>query len=117
MATAIGAVATLASAGPALAEEDPGSVFLPGTMVASDHMTVACATEEAEKAFTQKGFPDSAASLARMTQANCKAIAPDTRLVVLSVMESGVMAVRPASGFPEEFMILVRDFRVVRRPA
>lgn len=110
-------VAPIACASLALASEEAGSAFLPGTLVSANHLAVACATEEAEKKFTPQGFPDSAASLARMTQANCKAIAPDTRLVVLSVMESGVMLVRPASGFSETFMVLARDFNVVQRPA
>ena len=111
------AVAPVACASLALAAAEAGSAFLPGTLVSANHLAVACATEDAEEKFTPQGFPDSAASLARMTQANCKAIAPDTRLVVLSLMESGVMLVRPASGFSDAFMVLARDFSVVRLPA
>ena len=111
------AVAPIACASLALAAEEAASAFLPGTLVSANHLAVACATEDAEKKFIPQGFPDSAASLARMTQANCKAIAPDMRLVVLSLMESGVMLVRPASGFSEALMVLARDFSVVRHPA
>lgn len=116
-AVGIVAVALVACSDLALAAEDAGSAFLPGTLVSANHLAVACATEEAEKKFIPQGFPDSAVFLTRMTQANCKAIAPDTRLVVLSLMESGVMLVRPASGFSDTFMVLARDFSVVRQPA
>ncbi len=103
-------------AGLALLVEGPATALLPGDIVVSDHLTAAYPTEELAKVMSPRGFADSPASLARMTQASCKAIAPDTQLVVVILMESGVMRVQPAGGFFEPLLVLARDFVVVRRP-
>ena len=95
---------------------DARFAFPPGALVAASHLAVACPTEDVEKAIAQQGFPDSAAALARMTQAKCKAIAPQTRFLVVILMESGVMLVQPASDFSEPLMVLSRDFSLVRPP-
>ena len=100
----------------ALLVEDARLAFPPGALVAASHLAVACLTEDVEKSIAQQGFPDSASAFARMTQAKCKAIAPQTRFLVVILMESGVMLVQPASDFSEPLMVLSRDFSLVRRP-
>ena len=112
----VGAAALATCTCLALLVENSVPAFPPGTMVVSDHLAVACPTEDVEKAMSLQGRPDSAAFIARMAQANCKAIAPDTRFLVVTLMESGVMLVRPASGSGKPLAVLSRDFSAMRRP-
>lgn len=108
-AAALGALAGLVL----LAAEEPAATLSPGDVVSSDHLTAGCDTGEVAVALNVAGLADSQAALARMVQAHCKAIAPDTRLLVTAPVEKGAMRVQPVSGVAEPLFVAAGDFAVL----
>ena len=110
----IGAVALGTLAGLVLlVADEPASRVSPGNVVASDHLTAGCPTGELAVAMNPAGFADSSPALARMVQAHCKAIAPETRLLVTAPVEKGAMRVQPANGIAEPLFVVESDFNPV----
>ena len=109
----IGAVALGTLAGLVLVADEPAARVSPGDLVASDHLTAGCSTGEIAVAMNPAGLADSPSALARMVQAHCKAIAPDTRLLVTAPVEKGAMRVQPANGIAEPLFVVASDFDVL----
>lgn len=110
----LGALAGLA----VLVADEPPATISPGDIVASDHLTAGCESGEVAVAMNPAGLAGSATALARMVQAHCKAIAPDTRLQVTAPVEKGAMRVQPVGGVAEPLFVVAGDFAVLpaRRP-
>jgi len=109
MAAALGTLAGLA----VLVADEPPASLAPGDIVASDHVTAGCQTGEVAVAMNPAGLAGSASALARMVQAHCKAIAPETRLQVTAPVEKGAMRVQPVSGVAEPLFVVASDFAVL----
>ena len=109
--TALATVAGLAL----LVADGPAATVSPGDVVASNHLTAGCPTEELAVAMNPAGLAASSPALARMAQAHCKAIAPDTRLLITAPAEKGAMRVQPASGIAEPLFVMTSDFDLVSR--
>ena len=106
---AVGAgIATLA--GLLLVADEPAPRVSPGDVVASDHLTAGCPTGELAASMNTVGLAGSQPALSRMAQAHCKAIAPDTRLLVTAPAEKGAIRVQPASGVAEPLFVMESDF-------
>ena len=106
-----GALATLVL----VAADEPVASVSPGDLVASDHLTAGCPSGELAVAMNPAGLAASPSALARMAQAHCKAIAPDTRLLVTAPVEKGAMQVQPASGIAEPLFVVASDFDLLSR--
>ena len=96
-----------------LAADEPAATVSPGNVVASDHLTAGCPTGELAVTMNAVGLADSPSALSRMVQAHCKAIAPDTRLLVTAPEEKGAIQVQPASGVAEPLFVVPGDFSLL----
>ena len=100
-----------------VAAGEPALALSPGNVVASDHLTAACPTAPLAVKMNPPGLAGSAPALARMAEARCLAIAPDTRLVMLaSIQDDGTMQVRPVSGVSEPLFVMASDFVLLSPP-
>ena len=109
------ATAALAAVGGllVLTADEPAARVSPGDVVTSDHLTAGCPTGEVAVSMNAAGLADSPSALSRMVQAHCKAIAPDTRLLVTAPVEKGAMRVQPASGVAEPLFVVPGDFSLL----
>ena len=95
-----------------VAEEAP-STILPGDLVASDHLTAGCETGEVAIKMNPAGLAGSPDALAKMVQAHCKAIAPETRLQVIGPPEKGAMVVQLLGGIAQPLFVAAGDFALL----
>ncbi len=96
-----------------LTADEPAAQVSPGDVVASDHLTAGCPTGELAVSMNAAGLANSPSALSRMVQAHCKAIAPDTRLLVTAPMEKGAIRVQPASSVAEPLFVVPSDFSLL----
>ena len=106
---ALGALAGLVL----LVAEEPASPVSPGDVVASTRLTAGCPTGELAAQMNPAGLAASPAALSRMVQAHCKAIAPETRLLVTAPVEKGAIRVQPVSGIAEPLFVMASDFEAL----
>ena len=90
--------------------DEPAPRISPGDVVASDHLTAGCPTGELAASTNTAGLAGSQFALSAMAQARCKAIAPDTRLLVTAPAEKDAIRVQPASGVAEPLFVMEKDF-------
>ncbi len=112
MTTGAVVLGTLASLTLLIADE-PAAAVSAGDVVSSNHLTAGCPTGELAVAMNPSGLANSTAALARMVQAHCKAIAPDTRLLVTAPVEKGAIRVQPVSGVAEPLFVVASDFELL----
>ncbi|MGI3776055.1 MAG: hypothetical protein ACRYGC_02080 [Janthinobacterium lividum] len=109
----LGTLAGLGAGLAVLVADEPPSAISPGDLVSSDHLTAGCESGEVAIAMNPAGLAGSPLGLAKMVQAHCKAIAPDTRLQVIAPPEKGAMPVQLVGGIAQPLFVMASDFAVL----